>query len=437
MIMARNNGQILVKRKSADGTSELQSVQIPVDDIVVPFEKASVRFAEKPESRIEITREERKIELVTPLFGGGVKPAQADPLTAVRATEIRGQLRFWWRAVKGGEYSDLAALKSREDEIFGSTRRSSALQISLETESSGQAFPPLRNHNNEFVDIEDLSSPLSYVAFPLRKTGAKVIDGITFKLLLSYPSALQDDVHAAFAAWEVLGGLGARTRRGFGSVQGFENRPADRGDLEKRLSRIREALGQTWPVDVPHLSRDTNDYKVTQEFGSVGDCWRHFVDRYKKFRQFRRPNLTSRSKWSEPDAIRRLFPRRRHPTHHVPITTVDKFPRAQFGLPIIFQFRGRAEGDPETTSLEGALKEQERFASPLCFRVVKTASGSFIGLAYVLGGTHLPTGGVILKKAPGDPRVRTDLTQAEASSPGLNDILQGQTDVVRHFLSTL
>jgi CRISPR-associated protein Cmr1 len=36
------------------------------------------------------------IRLVTPLFGGGVEPGDADP-----SPPIRGQLRFWWSTTCG------------------------------------------------------------------------------------------------------------------------------------------------------------------------------------------------------------------------------------------------------------------------------------------------------------------------------------------------
>src|SRR6266581_2483452 len=64
----------------------------------------------------------REYELITPLFGGGVVPGEADPVTIVRATEIRGQLRFWWRACRGGKpefKGDTAEMKKAEDRIWG------------------------------------------------------------------------------------------------------------------------------------------------------------------------------------------------------------------------------------------------------------------------------------------------------------------------------
>ena len=44
---------------------------------------------------------ERTYTLLTPLFGGGVEPREADPVSVVRATAVRGHLRFWARAPGG------------------------------------------------------------------------------------------------------------------------------------------------------------------------------------------------------------------------------------------------------------------------------------------------------------------------------------------------
>ena len=38
-----------------------------------------------------------KCKLVTPMYGGGVEPGVVDKEMPIRASAIRGQLRFWWR----------------------------------------------------------------------------------------------------------------------------------------------------------------------------------------------------------------------------------------------------------------------------------------------------------------------------------------------------
>src|SRR5437588_12319874 len=75
-----------------------------------------------------VIKQERKYQLITPLYGGGVSPAESDPITVVRATEIRGHLRFWWRAYNAGKYGDLASLKKAEDELWGAASKKEVKQ---------------------------------------------------------------------------------------------------------------------------------------------------------------------------------------------------------------------------------------------------------------------------------------------------------------------
>lgn len=399
-------------------------------------------FNPNRKNETEIIRETREYELITPLFGGGVTTKQADEISVIRATEIRGHLRFWWRATRGGQFATLETLKKAEDKIFGSTDVYSALQIEIEVENRGQNFPPQNDLKGNPQPINKIQSPLSYVAFSLRdENNAQIIENVGFVVKLSYPSELTNDVNAALWAWELFGGLGARTRRGFGSIQNKNYLPMNKNaieiDIQNGLS-INLSRGN-WLSDVPHLQAfASTKYKITSPRNTMIDTWKYLIDSYQRFRQFRRPTpFRSRSNWTEPDAIRRLFPRCVHPRHSIPKTTVDKFPRANFGLPIIFKFMGEADGDPPVTTLEGHSEKQKRLASPLIFRVVKCAEGKFIGIAIILSGIRMPTSGVILKDAPGNPTIQTDLTEAEASSAYVNDILNGNSDVLEAFLATL
>src|SRR5260370_23220018 len=86
--------------------------------------------AKQPDNVITQVRE---YQLITPLYGGGVKPAEADPITVVRATEIRGHLRFWWRACGGGRFNgNLAEVKKEEDAIWGKAYKKGDFTISQE-----------------------------------------------------------------------------------------------------------------------------------------------------------------------------------------------------------------------------------------------------------------------------------------------------------------
>ena len=55
--------------------------------------------------RADLIVQERTYKLITPLYGGGVEAGKTDSVTPIRGTEIRGQLRFWWRAMRGGQFN--------------------------------------------------------------------------------------------------------------------------------------------------------------------------------------------------------------------------------------------------------------------------------------------------------------------------------------------
>ena len=80
---------------------------------------------------------------------------------------------------------------------------------------------------------------------------------------------------------------------------------------------------------------------------------------------------------------------RHEPQTHIPN---DAFPRAEFGLPIVFHFE---RGDPDDTVLypdnDSAGKKRERMASPLILKPLALQSGKAIPLVLQLR-THSLTG---------------------------------------------
>ena len=107
-------------------------------------------------------RQKTDVELVTPCFCAGAAQEAAE----IRVPSIRGQVRWWFRALGGGA--------SEEKRVFGGVHplpgdrdaRRSALRMRLEE--------PVRS--NEAVNVEDLfgrrnmTHPQSYLLWPLRPT---------------------------------------------------------------------------------------------------------------------------------------------------------------------------------------------------------------------------------------------------------------------------
>lgn len=339
----------------------------------------------------ELIEETREFEFLTPMFGGGTRVREFDPITPVRVPSIRGQLRFWWRAANPRGLSTLEELSKAEAEVFGNTSRRSRLIVRvIRQPSAPEAIDVFEDFlkDDRWRTKELLGADASYGAFPLR--GERDRAGVVvkphgqlhafggFTLQFCYPRDVQRDVDAAIWAWSTFGGLGGRTRRGFGAVhltvaspalgieEGFREYvqcAADSWSLWPRLKRfdIGSTLYSSGPAAHQSLLRVLRELRQGPDSG----------------RRARHDRPTpGRSYWPEPDAIRRITGDRAT-DHHIPVTKVDAFPRAAFGLPIVFHFKDR--GDPPDRHL--LPLSGDRWASPLVFRPVRADSGSYRGIA--------------------------------------------------------
>ncbi|WP_054535298.1 type III-B CRISPR module RAMP protein Cmr1 [Herpetosiphon geysericola] len=361
---------------------------------------------------------ERHYRLITPLMGGGVKAGENDPSFLIRPSSIRGQLRFWWRACFGGSNQPqsnealLADMFKREAAIFGQAADSqssgaSAIQVEVEVTNIGSPFRATTNRGQE-VRISAMNSPYGYAAFPLQdKPNASVREGIEFRLTLRLKHAEQrDQIEKVLWAWQTFGGIGARTRRGFGVLQALDKAAENlafntRAQLANHIEKIIDDRIH-WPNDVPHLAPNMQ-LRLLNISQNPLTIWANLLDRYKKFRQQRnegnQPNRPGRSRWPEPDALRRLT-RQRSRLHERPISELDAFPRGEFGLPIIFHFKDsddpvdselRLQADPIASQQKG-----DRFASPMLLKPV-ASNGQLFGLIAVLEGSSLNGRQAIIK----------------------------------------
>jgi CRISPR-associated protein Cmr1 len=414
-----------------------------------------------PKQNDKVITQEREYELITPLFGGGFNPGEADPVTEIRGTEIRGQLRFWWRACRGGQFDgDLAKMKKAEDELWGTAYKKGeepplqeqTLQIAIEKLNPGSSIEPYKVETDKRGNKRPKHIPESgvpdYAAFPLQPSQddlrqptlllKAVQKDVSFKLIISFPKALQTEVEAALWAWETFGGIGARTRRGFGALHLLKIDGANYSDLppsNRVIDWINEKLtqfviGDKYPEDIPHITQSSH-FKVIGSFYNAKEAWNRLISKLYGFRQIP-DGRSGRSNWPEPEAIRVLTKRRYFKYRQRPDDR--KFPRAAFGLPIIFHFKD--PGDPEDTTLQGEKDKIERLASPLVLRPLLCKDGRAVGLALLLEGPRTPPGGLRLIEKGSNKQHSVDamLTQNEANTI---PILKGETDVLQAFLKYL
>ena len=318
------------------------------DPILCPNNAETVWNGAQSSASVTVTA---RCTLITPMYGGGVTPGEIDRDMPIRASAIRGQLRFWWRLLNGtGKASQ--NLFMEESALWGgisASGRPRASQVTVQVKSA-----PAKTHQLEAKD--QFSNFPTYALIPNPGTNPKLLKpGYSFDLVLQFAGKItplqREQVIEALRWWADFSGVGARTRRGLGAVKVASN--------DVCLA----------PVCDAEVSCKDGTMVLRGGCNNAVRAWREAVDKLRDFRQGqgvgRDPGHgfhPGRSRWPEADTIRRLVPQ---PTAHTPVHPVNGFyPRAAFGLPIVFHFKDHLDPDDRTLEPEG----HDRMASPLILR---------------------------------------------------------------------
>jgi len=291
--------------------------------------------------------EDYDITLATVMYGGGVRAGRPDTeVTPFRPSSIRGNLRFWWRATRGAQFSSWEDLHTRESEIWGSQDKPSRVKIRVEVTTRPESMA---------LDQIPREDPRRYGLFPpYNEKGVDYTErrllapGAQFRLTLQMPKQedLWDDVQASLWAWLNFGGLGARSRRGAGALYCK--------DFAGWTKQHLQGTGETraWPT------MKGGFLLAGKRRVSILTCWQELLQIYKDFRSGQDPRA---GRWPEANEIRwiRQGAARREQ---------QGFPRAQLGLPIIFHFKDRSR-DPSDQTLSAVMgNDLARMAGPVILR---------------------------------------------------------------------
>lgn len=138
-------------------------------------------------------------EVITPMFLAG-----ADGTTPeLRPASIKGALRFWWRAMNG--HLEWKKMLELEGKIFGNTQQRSSLILRIEKDLKDISRASLLPHKG---GSSMPCFPKSDENFIVKLSLNKIENGFTIESL-----------KALFILTSILGGLGKRSRRGFGSFK--------------------------------------------------------------------------------------------------------------------------------------------------------------------------------------------------------------------------
>ncbi len=211
---------------------------------------------------------EATYQAVTPLFCAGADRVRPE----LRLPSLKGALRFWWRALAWPRYAgDLTQIRQREDSLFGSAGGGQS-RVIMRLEQAIQE-PKACDTGSVLTAAADDREPVGagarYLgygvmeAFPSEKRGTKAGQLIRGCLRASFEFTVQLRCRSlceaelallrnALVALGTLGGMGAKSRKGYGSLvlrslQVNDKRcwsaPESLDDLQTAIGKLRGGQG--------------------------------------------------------------------------------------------------------------------------------------------------------------------------------------------------
>jgi CRISPR-associated protein Cmr1 len=382
------------------------------------------------------------LRTITPVLGGGAVTRRVEGEGKVRVPGIRGQLRFWWRALHAHEHDEPADLARREAELWGGMGRGG--------EQPRRSLVDLwvEGAKGE-LDRSPIGTKKLYGMWPARAQSQGVPEaerlapGLQFRLCVRAPRDRMEDVQRTLRAWLLFGGIGGRTRRGLGSLTVINEGRDQWLPIKPTPAELRRLLGpdisfagdRAWEEASDTPSLHGARLHCGKPMPSDEAAWLQALGWLSEFRQgppkpnrIPDPNLPrepppardpdcpdsksadrpGRSKWPEPDKVRLLSGRHivwahsiRHPSESI------VWPRASFGLPIVgrFQRNDRCERpydkrEPPDYELRWRFekddKPRDRLASPLIVKAMGLADGQNVPVALWLFRGYPANGKVVL-----------------------------------------
>ena len=203
------------------------------------------------------TEIEATYRVVTPMFCAGADPGNAE----LRMPSFKGVLRFWWRALAWSRLDGaLEKIQQEEDTLFGST-------------ASGQSLLSMRlaqsdRRKNILGKNLSVGQGARYLGYGVMESGSDderecLLPPLHFTVRLrgcDLDNEQLTSLQSALIALGTIGGMGARSRKGFGSLVIKSLRvdskerwrmPKTVNDLGNRIKTIRPGRG---PEDLPEYT---------------------------------------------------------------------------------------------------------------------------------------------------------------------------------------
>lgn len=308
-------------------------------------------------------RVKAKFQVVTPCFLGG---ANHEEEAELRLPSIKGALRFWWRALnysqiaKGATNSNkiIENLRDEESKLFGSSDRDKGQKSSLimRLNAESQSLPEigknkiLSDENDKVVGIG--ARYLGYGVMDIKAQLTRPCLKTPFEFTLQIGAKEEKHLNEILPALKLLGllgGLGSKSRKGYGSLNLIElkgdgvdtwQKPANENEYEKQLSDLlKPTLEHDKEPEISAFSSNACIYLTRLERKTGMEVINSYGQEMQEYRK----------------GIK------------------HKKDKAVFGLPL----------------KDVNLIDHERRASPLFFHVHKIG-GEFVGVALLLRSQFLP-----------------------------------------------
>lgn len=360
-----------------------------------------------------------RFRVLTPLFLGG-----ASQEAELRIPSIRGALRFWYRAID-------PEFEQHEPRLFGSMAgggAQSAVWLHLESLPDWKPFRWRRENYDRYTVGQGKSAKngLHYLGFPLAMKGNEqrtaIPPGTEFSLVVTWMDRQDRLTRRHFrgllgSLWALghLGGLGSRSRRGFGSVElvSWERHPDCAvntvpdawledltalpllGTLASRAEwtgQVGEALGvfdewfEPWPTappksggdaqwSHPHLGPKARIRMTTAWWNTWEVACNEGGRALQDFRVRKQPDynlVKSQVQYAMGDKTGN--PIRQSPA------------RAVFGMPLVFRFSSLSKDAPRAEFVPFWERlNLDRHASPLLMRLVRLKDGFHVAFVRMDG----------------------------------------------------
>ncbi len=337
---------------------------------------------------------EATYKVTTPLFMGGPDQEKAAEL---RAPSLKGVLRFWYRAVALPLLGTWRAVREAEAELFGSTSGQARVLLNMSrVEGLRMVRPdnrPWRYPGSGYLGYGVIQK--GRVERPYLNPGGSFTVVATVKKKVD--RELLTPLPWAFKALGLLGGIGARARKGFGSVtlqslchKGEEvwRAPGSVQELRASIRELLEAVGPL-PDGLPDYTAFSSGTRVS--IVMTGGNALHLLDEVGKelirYRSYGRTeggqhlllgNEPAEQNFADDHHLMVRFIAGQKPARHPR--------RVVFGLPHNYYFRSMHQ------NAGASAQGYTRRASPLFIHIHYLAPNRYAAVLTLLPAVFLPQG---------------------------------------------